>query len=171
MGNAEIGTWLALIAGPGGATGVLVMGRIADRLGAKDARWYMWLAMLASLLPLPFTFGFLLLDDPIAALICYIPHTVLGAGYTGPLYAVTQAPVKVRMRAFAVAIHLLVTNLIGLGAGPQVVGILSDFFSERFGAHSLRYALMIVGVTNLISAWFYFLASRTVRKDLATRED
>ena len=171
LGPAEIGTWLALISGPGGAVGVYVVGRLCDRLSPGDARWYMWLPALTCLLPLPFTLGFLLLDSSGWALASYAPHVILGAGYVGPMYAVTQALVKVRMRAQAVAIHLLLANLIGLGAGPQVVGILSDAFAVSAGNFSLRYALLVVGASNVAAGIFYLRAARSVRDDLARREE
>lgn len=171
MGTAEIGTWLALIAGPGGAAGVFLVGKLCDRLTTREARWYVWLPAITCLLPLPFTLGFLLIDDTGWALACYGPHTILGAGYVGPMFAVTQALVKVRMRAQAVAIHLMLVNLIGLGAGPQLVGILSDTFAVSMGSLSLRYALLVVGVANVLAGFFYLRAARTLRADLASRED
>lgn len=66
---------------------------------------------------------------------------------------------------------MLFTNLIGLGAGPQVVGILSDLFSARSGAHSLRYALLIMVIFNIAAAALYLVAARTVREDLASRDN
>jgi predicted MFS family arabinose efflux permease len=171
MGPAEIGTGLALVAGPGGAAGVFLVGKLSDRLSPRDARWYLWLPTLTALLPLPFTLGFLLLDDRFWALACYLPHTLLGSGYVGPKYALTQSVVKVRMRAQAAAIMMLFTNLIGLGAGPQVVGILSDLFSAGSGAHSLRYALLIMVIFNVGVAVLYLVAARTVREDLASRDN
>lgn len=171
MGPAEIGSWLALISGPGGAAGVYLVGKLSDRLCPDEPRWYMWLPALTCLLPLPFTLGFLMLDSPGWAMACYAPHVILGAGYVGPMYAATQALVKVRMRAQAVAIHLLLANLIGLGAGPQVVGILSDAFASTAGNFSLRYALLVVGASNVGAALFYLRAARTIRADLASRDD
>lgn len=170
MGPAEIGTSLALIAGPGGAAGVFLVGKLSDRLSPKDERWYLWLPTLSALLPLPFTVGFLLAEEPFWALACFLPHTLLGSGYIAPKYAVTQAVVKVRMRAQAAAVTMLCTNLIGLGAGPQAVGILSDLFAERFGPYSLRYALLIVVVFNLFAAGLYLIAARSVRRDIASRD-
>lgn len=171
MGTAEIGSWLALIAGPGGAIGVYLVGKLSDRLTPGEPRWYMWLPALTCLLPLPFTGAFLLLDSSGWALACYAPHTILGAGYVGPIYAATQALVKVRMRAQAVAIHLFMANLIGLGAGPQVVGILSDAFAESAGPFSLRYALLIVGIGNVGAGLLYLRAARSIRADLASRDE
>jgi MFS family permease len=44
-------------------------------------------------------------------------------------------------RGMAIALLGLVTNLIGLGLGPVLIGGISDVLYPSFGADSLRYAL------------------------------
>jgi predicted MFS family arabinose efflux permease len=170
MPGHEIGSWLGPIAGIGGGTGAYLGGVLADRLGKRDVRWYLWLPALTMVLAIPFVLLFLMLGDPTVALLCYIPYVVLGATYSGPTYAMTQAIVKVRMRAIAVAIHMFIVHLIGMGGGPQVIGILSDLFRDELGADSIRYALLIVAVTDVVASVFYLLAARTLRHDIATRD-
>jgi predicted MFS family arabinose efflux permease len=166
MGYGEMGTWLGLISGLGGATGAYLGGRITDAWGGAEPRYYLWVPALSSLLGLPFVYPFLLMDDPRLGMLIYLPAVVFGAAYLGPTFAVTQALVKLRMRAVAAAILLFIINMIGLGAGPQVVGILSDAFTARVGVDGLRYALMIVGAANLLAAVFYLLAARHLKEDL-----
>jgi predicted MFS family arabinose efflux permease len=167
MGTAEIGTWVGLIAGLGGATGAFLGGRLTDKLGQHDKRYYVWVPAFSSIVGLPFVFPFLLMDDVHTALIIYIPAVVFGAAYLGPTFAVTQALVKVRMRAVASSILLFIINIIGLGAGPQVVGVLNDLLSDRFGIEAVRYSLMIVGLTNVFATGCYLYAARSIREDLA----
>jgi hypothetical protein len=45
--------------------------------------------------------------------------------YLGPMYAISSGVVDSRSRATAVAITLFAVNLIGIGAGPAVIGFLS----------------------------------------------
>ncbi|MEJ0061594.1 MAG: hypothetical protein WDM79_19410 [Terricaulis sp.] len=67
----------------------------------------------------------------------------------------------------AVAIVLFANNLIGLGLGTQVVGILSDQMSAQFGDDSLRYALLAaISVASALSAFTFFSATKTLREDL-----
>jgi hypothetical protein len=64
---------------------------------------------------------------------------------------------------------LFVVNLIGLGLGPQAVGVLNDVLGAQFGSEAIRYSLCIVGLTNLWAAVHFAWAARTFRADL-TRE-
>ena len=63
-----------------------------------------------------------------------------GRANRGPTMAMTQGLVKLRMRATASAILLFILNLIGLGLGPQAVGVLSDLLFPTYGTQSIRYA-------------------------------
>lgn len=96
--------------------------------------------------------------------------TSRGEEKVAPKYALTQAVVKVRMRAQAAAVMMLCTNLVGLGLGPQAVGLLSDFFSTRYEERLLRYALLVVAVFNVLAAVCYLLAAQSVRSDIASRD-
>jgi hypothetical protein len=70
------------------------------------------------------------------------------------------------MRAVAAAVLLFILNIIGLGAGPQVVGILSDLLQPSYGDESLRYALLILCFVNLWAAYHYFVAGKYLKDDL-----
>jgi hypothetical protein len=71
------------------------------------------------------------------------------------------------MRGVAVAVSLFITNIFSLGLGPQIVGIVSDLLTPRYGVDALRYAIPSVAVGALVwSAWHFFLGARTFSKDL-----
>ena len=75
------------------------------------------------------------------------------------------------MRAMASAILLFIINIVGLGMGPQAVGLLSDWLQPSLGIESLRYSLLIIVVS--FSAWsivHYALAARTLREDLLRKD-
>ncbi|HKU42806.1 MAG TPA: hypothetical protein VJR89_31825, partial [Polyangiales bacterium] len=69
-----------------------------------------------------------------------------------------------------------IINLIGLGLGPLLTGALSDLIGARFviagrapaaaSGEGLRWALAIMTLVNLWSAWHYARAARTLRADL-----
>ncbi len=170
MGTGETATWLGLSIGLGGAAGAYLGGRISDGLGASDARWFMRVPALGALAAIPFYVLFLFLPDKLPALLCFIPAAVLSAFYVGPTFAMTQGLAKLHMRAMASAILLFILNLIGLGLGPQAVGILNDLLADEFGKEAIRYSLLITGVTNVWAVGHSFLAARTLREDLLAKE-
>jgi predicted MFS family arabinose efflux permease len=170
MGSGAVGTWFGLIAGIGGAAGAIFGGLLADRLGRRDTRWYLWVPALSTLAGYPFIFPFLLHPNEVVALVSLLPAVVFGSMYLGPTIAITHALVKVRMRALASAVLLFILNIIGLGAGPQAVGILNDVLDSRFGDEAVRYSLLIVSVMNLIAVTLFAVASRMLLRDLARKD-
>ena len=180
---------LGIVAGVSVSIGTFSGGFLSDRLQKRFPSVVCWLPGLGVLIALPvyllafaqptFTGAFALL------MVAPIFHYM----YLGPMYAVTQSVVHPRMRATAVAIMLLIVNLIGYGLGPPLVGALSDFLANRelvsagltaaackgagghdpacapALAHGLRYAMM---AAVCVLAWpmvHFFLAARTYLKD------
>lgn len=167
MGTAELGVWLGLIFGLGGMAGVLLGGYAADRWFAQDERGQMRLvaAALASLMPLCALF--FLLPRKRDSLIALIPVVVVGSVLFGPTFALMQRLVVDELRATTLAVVMLLCNLIGMGIGPQIVGILSDWLRPVLGTDSLRYAMLILSFLALWAAYQFWRVGRTVREDLS----
>ena len=165
MGSAEVGLWLGWLSPLGGLTGTFVGGFLIDRLAGRDGRWYLWIPAASALVSVPISM-LLLLGDVSLALALYAPHALLFALYIGPMFAAMQGVAPPRMRALTVAIHLLVVNLLGLGAGPLVVGALNDALHATHGDASVRWSLLLVSLTGLGSGLCYLLGARSVRRDL-----
>jgi hypothetical protein len=64
------------------------------------------------------------------------------------------------MRATASALFLFINNLIGIGLGTTLIGVVSDTMRVRFGAESLRYAILAGTGIYFIAAALFFLAGR-----------
>ena len=172
MTTGELGTWLAVIMGFCGAVGVLCGGLLADRLGPSDKRWYVWLPAITGMISVPFMVAVYLADDPYTALTLSIVPGLLFNVWLGNAIATTHGLVGLRMRATASAILFLILNIIGLGAGPWMVGILSDFLEPTLGLESLRHAMLyLLPAAMFWSACHFYLASRTLRDDLAAAPD
>jgi predicted MFS family arabinose efflux permease len=150
-----------------GILGVALGGWLTDRLSRVDARWFLWLPSLQAATAAPLAVLFLYLDRLELALICYAAHWVINASYNAPIYALMQAQADARSRAFAVAVHLSIVNLIGLTAGPSLVGYLNDALHPSYGAQAIRYSLMLVCISNAFAALFYLTGTRTVRADVS----
>ena len=172
MSTGELGTWLALILGAGGAVGVFFGGLLAERLALRDTRWYMWLPALTGLICLPFMIGVYVAGDAYVALGLSVVPGVLFNVYLGNALAMTHGLVGLRMRALASAVLFFILNIIGLGMGPWFVGFLSDQLEPTFGIESLRYAMLYsIPAAMLWSVVHLFLASRNLAGDLARAPD
>ena len=97
-----------------------------------------------------------------------IMPVALGNFYQATTFSQTQGVVELRMRSVAAAILLFIINIIGLGFGPQAVGILSDFLRAEYGKESLRYSLLILTTLKLWCAYHYYLAGKYLKDDLIT---
>jgi MFS family permease len=169
MSYGEIGTWLGAFAFLAGGGGALVGGRLADRLGRRDARWYAWTSAIAAFAALPCGVGLTLLPSPVAAVACYAPQIFATALYNGPIYAMNQGLARPRMRAMAVAVHLFVVSIVGGGVGPWLVGRASDALRAAHGELGIRFALLGVFATGVaVAGVFYLLAARTLARDFET---
>ncbi len=170
MESGEISTWLGPIAAVCGAGGAFLGGVLTDRYGIRDARWYIWIPAGAIVASVPLQLFVYTWPDPVVALLVYSVPVVLGAMYLGPMLAMVHGMVQPRMRAFASSILFFVLNLIGLGLGPLVTGILSDLLAVSLGlAEGLRWALVIVTLANVWCVVHYLLGARTLRTDLLSR--
>ena len=167
MSTGELGTWLALIMGVGGAIGVFWGSYIAERLAKFDVRWYMWMPTITGMICVPFMIATYVVEGAYTALIVSIVPGILFNVYLGNSLAMTHALVGLRMRAVASAILFFLINLIGMGLGPWGVGLLSDMLSAELGNESLRYAMLyLLPAAMGWSAVHFLLASRTLQKDL-----
>jgi predicted MFS family arabinose efflux permease len=157
-----IGITLGPVIGIVGGAGMIAGGYIMDRIRRRDERWAMWMPAIAALLSIPALLIALMLANAYAAIGTYALAYFLSVLWVAPAFAVIQAIVHPAMRVTATAGQLFVTNLIGLGLGPQVVGLLSDLFAPA-GTNSLRYAMMICALAPLFPAVFYMLAARSMK--------
>ncbi|MEM7101202.1 MAG: MFS transporter [Pseudomonadota bacterium] len=167
MGTGEMGIALFYL-GFASIAGTFLGGYFGDKLGKRDVRWYLWLPGLATIISVPFSAIVYLYHEAYAALWVLSVSYFLGAYYLGPTFSLTQGMVGLRMRALASSILLFILNIIGLGLGPQFTGIASDVLNATtdLGADSLRWALVISLIFNVISAGLYWAASTTLKEDL-----
>jgi predicted MFS family arabinose efflux permease len=167
MTATEVGATFGGIGGVAGALGITLGGNLADRLAARDARWYAWFSALVSLAAFPFAALFLLADSRVASLAAFAPFYFLNNMYVGSLWSLTQSLVAPRMRAVAAATQLAILNFAGLFVGPLVVGALNDALAPRLGDLAIRWSLLSMAAIGASAALFFRLCARSLREDLA----
>jgi predicted MFS family arabinose efflux permease len=166
MQTSELGIWLGLIFGVSGIAGILLGGYVTGRWFAEDERHQMRLSAASIALLVPCYLLFLLLPHKEHALIALIPLAVVFNFFLGPTFALMQRLVADEMRATTLAVLMLLANLIGMGIGPQIVGLLSDALAPIAGGDSLRYAMLSMSLVALWSAYHFWQAGQSVQGDL-----
>jgi len=150
------GTIIAVFA----TLGILAGGFVCDRLtrrGYRDAHFRVGLTV--SLLLVPLSVAFPLVPSAWMVVLLLIPFSVLVSSMLGVAPAALQQIVPNEMRAQVGAMYLFVVNLLGLGAGPTSVALLTDhlFHSDQM----LRYSLLIVATTaHLLAALLWYLGRK-----------
>ncbi len=166
LSSAEIGTWLSLIFGIGTGLGYFLGGYITDRLSKKDKRWYLWLPAMTLFCAIPFSLWANFTLEKNTMLLAMVPSAFLSSLYLAPCIALTHGIVNVRMRALSSAILFFVLNIIGLGLGPFVAGVLSDALQPTLGVDALRWAISNAVIAAVLSVVCLYMASKYIRKDL-----
>lgn len=170
MSLSEIGFTLALVSGVAGAVGTFMGGVVADKLGAKDKRWYLWTPMWGAIIALPLGIYVLLTLNTQSLIIALVLSTVTSTLYLGPCIAISHALVPPHMRAMTSAVLFFILNMIGLGLGPLLTGLLSDWFTAQHGVVGLRYAMLSSYILGSSAIILFFMAGRHLLKDLAQLE-
>ena len=166
MQTSDVGWYLGLILGIPGGLGIFLGGYLSDYFGAKDVRWSLWIAAIAMALTVPFNVYVYLSPTATMSLLWLIIPVALGNFYQAATFSQTQGIVELRMRSVAAAILLFIINIIGLGFGPQSVGIVSDLLNSEYGKDSLRYSLLIFAFLKLWCAFHYYMAGKYLKEDL-----
>lgn len=167
VGPADIAVPLGLLIGGAGSIGAITLGRLCDRLSARNLAWRPLIIAICAAVALPFAWLFLQAETIGMAYAWNLVPSFIGLIYASIAYTASQELVGLRMRAFASAFMLFCLTLIGIGGGPTIVGWLSDHFAASGADVPLRSALEIMLLLNLLSVFALIMSSRTYAKDAA----
>lgn len=151
-----------------GATAGVMGGRAADALGKRHGLFAQpYFVAVFKAIALPFACFFYISTDFPWAFAALVISYIFASCYLGPTFAMIQGMAPVRMRAVWAAITLLVINLIGLGVGPTLVGVLSDLLQPTFKTESLRYAMLSVELITPWAVFHYWRAGVLLKRQMA----
>ncbi|MFO1355298.1 MAG: MFS transporter [Gammaproteobacteria bacterium] len=152
-----------------GTIGVIAGGWLGDHLIRKGhPTGRLMAAALSMVIGLAGGVSYPLLDAPVPITACLWVGMLGGFMVIGCSAAALMDVMPNRLRGQATAIYFFISNLIGLGAGPTVVALFTDFVFGTPG--SVRYSLLIVPpVIYVLAALCFWVARGPYRLSLAAQ--
>lgn len=171
MGPAEAGGWYFLIGPLPSALGALVTGFLIDRLAHRDPRWYAWLPGLGALLLIPSICLFYLLPAG-GAMIGSMPATfifsilasLLSTTWVPTTMCLAQSLSPPHSLAVTAAVWSMLSNFLGYGLGPLLVGDANVRLEGLYGEDAIRYSLVATSGMTVVGAALYFGVAANLRK-------
>lgn len=192
FGNYAISTWIidfyvrihsevsiqellisfGIINGTAYALGVWLGGVIADKWGKKNRRGYALLPAYALIIGVPCFVASLYVGSAWVSIALLTVLLFTSGMYLGPCFAIAQTLAPVNARAMSTALFFFVLNIIALGGGPTLIGILSNMYSETMGSgEALRFSLALLTIPYVLSIIIFLWSSKKIEKDWATAEE
>ena len=158
--QTQTGLLMAGVFGISGAIGALAAGKWFDRLSTRGFQYGVWMLAAVPFVTLPlFILGLLAGDLSTAIALFIIPG--FAANYAiGPTIAMIQTLSPPHMRAVSAAIKMLLLNLIGMGLGPLLVGVISDLLAPTHPQNTLGVALSYFTIVGLWGSVHFWLCGR-----------
>ncbi|WP_077145485.1 MFS transporter [Sphingopyxis sp. KK2] len=166
MELGDVAIWYALVLLIGMGGGMIVSGRVIDKMVRKSRAGYAIAPALSLVVAMPFYIGFVWAPGWPLALALLTVVMVFNYFYLSASVALVQEEVKPNQRVLAGALLLLIMNFIGLGLGPTWVGFASDWFTAQGAAHGLQSALYTLTPFYVVAiGLFLWLAARLRRQE------
>lgn len=147
--TASLGGALAII-------GTIASSRLIALLASKDGNWLARGSFIMVLVGKPFSVLFLLVDQPVLALMAFVVPAALSLSTYPPTISLLHEAVAPAERPIVSAALTSFASVVGLGIGPTLVGAASATIG---GGASLELALICLQGFGLVAAFLYWRAS------------
>lgn len=138
----QVGLWFGLIIVFAGGPGAICGGLLSDRAVARRENGRVHTLVILSLLAIPAALAFPLMPGATGALALAAIFAFLQGAASSAAPTALQEILPGRMRGLGSALALTVTTLLGLGLGPTLLALVTDY---GFGDKAmLRYSLATV---------------------------
>jgi hypothetical protein len=160
---ARISGWIGMT---GGVLGSLFGGWGGDwwlrRTGTGRPMFLFWVLLLLA----PFNLAYRLVPPDSFWFYAgiFVGYFGLGAFY-GPTFATVQELAPARVRATVVAFYILTLNLVGLGIGITLGGIVIDALQARGVAEPYTWTLVGFTASSILAVPFFWVAGRRFYAD------
>jgi MFS family permease len=188
FGNYAISTWMidfyvrvhpdypirdlliafGVINGTAYALGVWLGGVVADKWGKHDQRAYALIPAIMLIIGVPAFYYTLQVESVMMSLALITIFLFTSGSYLAPSFAMAQTLAPLNVRAMSTALFFFVLNIIALGGGPTLVGIISQSMVPELGeTKALTTALEYLVVMYVLSILVFFWTSTRIRADWA----
>ncbi len=162
---SEVAIWYALVLVLGMGGGMVISGRVIDRMTRTSRAGYAIAPALSLAVAMPFYLAFIWAPGWPLALALLAVVMMFNYFYLSASVALVQDEVRPNQRVLAGALLLLVMNFIGLGLGPTWVGQASDWFKAHGHAQYLQSALYTLTPFYLIAIALFLWLARILRRE------
>lgn len=149
----------------GGIAGIWLGAVVSDKLGETDKTIYGRAPAYSFIATIPFFLIGILSNSLIIVFFSFMIIQALSFVMMGPLVSSLQHIVGPNMRATTSAIALFINNLVGIGLGNLLIGILSDVLSAQFAEEALRYSIASGVIFYIFAAILFLYAARNLESD------
>jgi MFS family permease len=167
VSSKEIGTYIGTVRAGAGLVGTLSGGYLSDWAAAHwDIRWKIYVSGICSILALPGVLLFVFSPSLFWCIVGFAIVSIMSPVHVGPMVAASHSTVKVGMRAFSTSIIYLISELIGLGLGPFLIGVFNDHYRTRLGVGVIRYSMSTAAVTTFVGGAIFLIAAQYFQRDI-----
>ena len=165
LSQSETGLVIAAVFGIFGMIGTLVAGKVFDHLSStKGFEQGIKALAIVPFVTIPFFMMGLLSDDLTSAILLFIIPAFAANYVIGPASAMVQNLAPAQMRAVYAAIKMLCLNLVGMGLGPLLVGVLSDLLTPYYGNDALSVAMSYFALVGFWGSLHFWLCARALAR-------
>lgn len=164
MDQGEMGTAIGLMMGLGGVVGSISGGVLARVFAGERTERLTLVSGALLMLAVPALLLGVLARSEALAIGALVPFGVILGAYYGPAYGAYLNLVPDSARGRSVAILFILTNIVGGGLGPYLVGEISDWLARTGDPDALRHAMLMLPLLAAVSAMFFLAAWSSMRR-------
>jgi MFS family permease len=167
LNTAQIGTYIGTVRAGAGLVGTLGGGYLSDWAATHwDVRWKIYVSGICSILAFPGVLLFVFSPSLLWCIVGFAIVSMMSPVHVGPMVAASHSTVKVGMRAFSTSIIYLISELIGLGLGPFLIGVFNDHYRTRLGVGVIRYSMSTAAITTFVGGAIFLIAAQYFQRDV-----
>lgn len=168
IGMGELAAWFSVTNALAFALGLWLGGWLCDRWVARSRGAYALIPCIAMLVGAPGHLVAMLMPGWEATVAAMALPLIASGMFLAPMLALVQAEAPEGCRSQFAALYLLINNLVGSGAGPLYVGMVSDLARPTWGEQALSAGLYMMIPLFLCASAAHFLLMRRLIGQSAT---